>query len=131
MPFFSWGPLEAPQQQIGPLPQGPLSTGETRHWRFVVLTIWGLPKMGGTPKWCGFIVAHAIKMDDLGVPPFLETTIFECTSSFASWRCKIHGMKNWDCYPGSLETLVEGENQRDMAMAKSKIHSCVCTLNIS
>ena len=32
---------------------------------------------GGPPKWINFIMEHPIKMDDLGVPLFLETHI--CT----------------------------------------------------
>ena len=39
-------------------------------------TIWVFPKIGGKPpKWMVKIMENPIKMDDLGVPPFSETSI--------------------------------------------------------
>ncbi len=36
----------------------------------------GVSKINGTPKWMVYnIMEHPIKMDDLGVPLFLETSI--------------------------------------------------------
>ncbi len=40
-------------------------------------SIWMFPKIGGKPpKWMVKIMEHPIKVDDLGVPLFLETPIF-------------------------------------------------------
>jgi len=40
------------------------------------LSIWVFPKIGGKPpKWMVKIMENPIKMDDLGVPLFLETSI--------------------------------------------------------
>ena len=53
--------------------------------------IWGASKNSGTPKWMVKIMEHPIKMDDLGVPLFLETSIqnyienFTGTTSTTSW----------------------------------------------
>ena len=48
--------------------------------RLVVLEsfcIWVFPKIGGnTPKWMVKIMENPIKMDDLGVPLFLEAPIY-------------------------------------------------------
>ena len=39
-------------------------------------SIWMFPKIGGKPpKWMVKIMKNPIKMDDLGVPLFLETPI--------------------------------------------------------
>ena len=38
--------------------------------------IWVFPKKSGTPKRMVKIMQNPIKMDDLGVPPFSETTIY-------------------------------------------------------
>ena len=35
----------------------------------------GVSKNSGIPKWINFIMENPIKMDDLGVPLFLETSI--------------------------------------------------------
>jgi len=34
--------------------------------------MWGFPEMGVPPKWMVYNGKHSIKMDDLGVPPFME-----------------------------------------------------------
>ena len=45
-----------------------MSNGETNNYM-------GVCKNRGTPKWINFIMENPIKMDDLGVPLFLETPI--------------------------------------------------------
>ena len=35
----------------------------------------GVSKNRSTPKWMVYFMENPIKMDDLGVPPFLETSI--------------------------------------------------------
>ncbi len=45
-------------------------------WTFPA-TIWMFPKIGGKPpKWMVYFMENHIKMDDLGVPIFLETPIY-------------------------------------------------------
>ena len=52
-------------------------------WKFpeleILISPWriymGVSKNGGTPKWMVKIMENPIKMDDLGVPPFKETSI--------------------------------------------------------
>ena len=49
-----------------------------RRWAKISLLIWVFPKIGvsmGIPKWMVKIMENPIKMDDLGVPLFLETSI--------------------------------------------------------
>ena len=46
---------------------------------FMRLGIWVLNQKRGTPKWMVKIMENPIKVDDLGVPLFLETPIFTCT----------------------------------------------------
>ena len=36
----------------------------------------------GVPKMVGFTIENAIKMDDLGVPPFQETSIYQLIVSY-------------------------------------------------
>ena len=36
----------------------------------------GVSENSGTPKWMVKIMENPFKMDDLGVPPFLETPIY-------------------------------------------------------
>ena len=45
--------------------------------------IWVFPKISGTPKWMVKIMENPIKMDDFGVPLFLETPIYVINS----WTC--------------------------------------------
>ena len=42
---------------------------------YEIIPIWVFPKIGGTPKWMVKIMENPLKMDDLGVPLFLETPI--------------------------------------------------------
>jgi len=48
--------------------------GDLTPGRWEVLNIWVFPKIG-VPQNGGFIMEHPIKMDDLGVPLFSETSI--------------------------------------------------------
>ena len=44
------------------------------YWKILSKCKWVFPKIGGNPpKWMVKIVENPIKMDDLGVPLFLET----------------------------------------------------------
>ena len=42
----------------------------------------GVSKNRGTPKWMVKIMENPIKMDDLGVPLFLETPILSCCNPY-------------------------------------------------
>ena len=49
--------------------------------------IWVFPRIRDTPKWMVYIIMeNPIKMDDLGVPLFLETPISIKSQSFLVWR---------------------------------------------
>ena len=41
----------------------------------------GVSKNRGTPKWMVKIMENPIKMDDLGIPLFSETSIYRCANS--------------------------------------------------
>ena len=41
------------------------------------ISLMGVSKNRGTPKWMEFLVENPIKMDDLEVPPFSETPIYK------------------------------------------------------
>ena len=41
-----------------------------------ILIYMGVSKNKGTPKWMVKIMENPIKMDDLGIPSFLETPIY-------------------------------------------------------
>ena len=43
---------------------------------YLFYTYMGVSKNRGTPKWMVKIMENPIKMDDLGVPLFLETSIY-------------------------------------------------------
>ena len=43
---------------------------------YVVSTYMDVSENRGTPKWMVKIMENPIKMDDLGVPPFSETSIY-------------------------------------------------------
>ena len=45
---------------------------------FMKSTVVGVSKTRGTPKWMVYFMENPIKMDDLGVPLFLETPICVC-----------------------------------------------------
>ena len=47
----------------------------------------GVPKNRGTPKWMVYDGKPGTKIDDLGVPLFLERLIYHNTTSFfAPWK---------------------------------------------
>ena len=54
-----------------------LSTGMPPEPRKTYIYIWVFPKIG-VPQIGWFIKENPIKMDDLGVPLFLETPIYDC-----------------------------------------------------
>ncbi len=92
-------------------------TNWSRHWCWVTQWFrWELkcfyldvePKIGGfsTPKWMLYFMENLIKMDDLGVPLFLETPIWSCGNlpfdqatlmSLVVWFCLI--MTRWQAEP--------------------------------
>ena len=45
----------------------------------------GVSKNRGIPKWMVYFMENPIKMDDLGIPLFLETPIYVFVCSF-SWE---------------------------------------------
>ena len=46
--------------------------------------MWGFPKIGGKPpKWMVKIMENPIKMDDLGVPLFSETSMYVCRTLYS------------------------------------------------
>ena len=71
----------------------------------------GVSKNRGTPKWMVKIMENPIKMDDLGVPLFLETPVCICfflnkycimkilSYTYTRDQIQIHQQK-WELYPG-------------------------------
>ena len=63
------------------LPPGILEPQPSKNWIFEETTIFHMgveAKIGvHTPKWMVKIMENPIKMDDLGVPLFLETPIYK------------------------------------------------------
>ena len=63
----------------------------------------GVSKNGGIPKWMVKIMENPIKMDDLGVPLFLEIPIsFHHMLSLYSWElfCRLGHVGLQDCTVG-------------------------------
>ena len=58
----------------------PLLFGKKTHWK--PPSIWVFPKIGGKPpKWMVKTMENPLKIDDLGVPLFSETSIYHHISS--------------------------------------------------
>ena len=51
---------------------------------------WVFPKIGVPPKWMVYFMENPIKMDDLGVPLFLETPIYIASNSAVDFRLFPH-----------------------------------------
>ena len=49
----------------------------------------------GTPKWLVYIMENPIKMDDLGVPLFLETPMYNLSSSGFHWSLNVLTCSFW------------------------------------
>ena len=57
------------------------------------ISIWMFPKIGGKPpKWMVKIMENPIKMDDLGVPLFLETPILKFSHQWPTAGIKSPGI---------------------------------------
>ena len=71
------------------------------------------PKIGGKPpKWMVKIMENPIKMDDLGVPLFLETSISHQTGSFGKSSTQAGAKKGWDIIDRFVEsTLPENKSK--------------------
>ena len=52
-----------------------MAYGADKKW-YILIEIWWFPKIG-VPQNGWFIMENPIKMDDLGVPLFLETPILQ------------------------------------------------------
>ena len=104
-----------------------------------LLDIWVFPKIGGKPIFNGwFIRGSPIKMDDLGVPLFLETPIWIHLTSidqakYVIWCCMMYASEIWSaddplrcthCFSASW-TLVTGSPS--LQEKGSQKHSKACS----
>ena len=72
------------------------------------MVIWVFPKIGGVSKWMVKIMEKPIKMDDLGVPLFLETPIFEAGGTFS--KAHHFGVLPPLVFGGVMDLLVDISN---------------------
>ena len=68
----------------------------------------GVSKNTGTPKWMVKIMENPIKMDDLGVPIFLETAIYACIHHTLPTTKQIQYLKKRTLNAGRLRSFWDG-----------------------